>query len=144
MRKAIEYSLRAEKSAFEQIRIRYSGDAYEFAKKFWADDILIYESVFIILMSKAYKVIGYAKIGQGGTRGAVVDIKLVAKYAIDVMAAGVILVHYHPSGLAYPSDEDKKLAKNIESGLRLLDVALMDSLIITDSEYYSMKDNNDF
>ncbi len=138
--KAIEYRITAKKQDFEVAKVCSSKDAYDFAKKFYHDDILIYESSFIIMLSRSNAVIGYAKISQGGVCGTVVDLKLIAKYAIDSLSSGIILVHNHPSGNMSPSVEDKRIASKIKEGLSLFDIHLMDSIIISDVSYYSMLD----
>ena len=138
--KAIEYSITAKKQDFEIVKIMSSRDSYEFARKFYHEDILIYESSFIILVNSANNAIGYAKISQGGVCSTWVDIRIVAKYAIDSLAAGVIFVHNHPSGNLQPSREDEKLTKRMKEALELLNVRLLDSLIISDTGYLSMND----
>ena len=65
-KKAVEYSLKAEKKEFPISKIRSAEDAVNFARKFYHDDINIYESSFILLMNQANNVTGYAKISQGG------------------------------------------------------------------------------
>lgn len=139
-KKAVEYSIIAKKQDFEIVKIKSSIDSYEFARKFYHEDILIYESAFIILLNQANNVMGYAKISQGGICTTQVDVRLVAKYAIDSLAAGVIFIHNHPSGNLKPSREDEMLTKQMKDGLSILGVRLLDSLIITDEGYYSMTD----
>lgn len=139
-KKAVEYSLTAKKQEFEIVRIHSSQDAYELAKKFYHEDILIYESVFIILTNKANNATGYAKISQGGVCGTVVDSIIIAKYAIDTLSSGVILVHNHPSGNLSPSSNDLNLTTKVKNALKLLDINLIDSLIISTNGYMSFCD----
>ena len=139
-KKAVEYSITAKKQNFEIVKIKSSIDSCEFARKFYHEDILIYESSFIILLNSANNVMGYAKISQGGVCNTQVDIRLVAKYAIDSLATSVIFVHNHPSGNAKPSIEDKKISEKLKDALRLFDIRLLDSIIITENDYYSMVD----
>ena len=139
-KKAVEYIITAKRQDFEVVKILSSKDSYEFAKKFYHEDLIIYESAFIILLNRANNVSGYAKISQGGICGTVVDTKIVAKYAIDSLASGVIFVHNHPSGNAKPSAYDEKITKKLKDALRLFDIALLDSVIITENGYYSMED----
>lgn len=139
-KKAVEYSITAKKQNFEIVKIKSSTDSYEFAKKFYHEDILIYESAFIMLLNQANTVTGYAKISQGGVCTTQVDIRLVAKYAIDSLAAGVIFVHNHPSGNLIPSRADKLLTNRMKDALSIFGVSLVDSLIISDIGYLSMID----
>jgi DNA repair protein RadC len=143
MEKAIEYSLTCKKKPFSSMKIRCSHDAFKFARKFYHEDILIYESAFIILMNSASDVIGYAKISQGGVCGTLIDIRLVYKYALETLATQIIFVHNHPSGRLIPSSEDINISRKLEAGCDTLNIKFVDSLIISDDWYRSMKDEGD-
>ena len=137
-KKAVEYSLKAEKKEFPIAKIYSAEDAVNFARQFYHDDISIYESSFILLMNQANNVTGYAKISQGGICTTIVYVRLVAKYAIDALAPAVIFLHNHPSGNTNPSNEDVRLTAKIRDGLKMLDVKLLDSIVITEDSYLSM------
>lgn len=139
-KKAVEYKLKAEKQEFSIVKVHSSQDAVDFARQFYLDDIYIYESSFILLLNQASNVTGYAKISQGGVCSTVVDLRLVAKYAIDSLASGVIFLHNHPSGNDKPSTEDLQISKRMKEGLNLLNVKLLDSIVITEDGYTSMND----
>ena len=130
--KSIEFTLRAEKREFSIEKIGSTQDVYNYARKFYLDDINIYESVFIILLNRAMNTIGYAKISQGGVCSCLVDYKIVAKYAIDSLASAVILVHNHPSGNVTPSKYDDQFTSNVQRCLSVFDIMLADHVIITD------------
>lgn len=138
---AVEFTLNAKKCDFPIEKIRCSKDAADFAKKMYPDDINIYESVYIILTNQAGNTIGFAKISQGGISSTLIDIRLVAKYSIEALATGVILVHNHPSGNLNPSVEDSNITSRLKKALELLNIRLLDSIIIADSDnYYSFSD----
>lgn len=139
-----EFILKAVKGDEQNaVKVINSANAADYARHFYGDDMEIYESAFIILLNRANNTIGWAKISQGGIAGTVVDMKLVCKYAVDALASGVIFVHNHPSGNLRPSPQDIALAKRINDGLRILDINFLDSVIIADNGYYSMRDNGD-
>jgi DNA repair protein RadC len=54
----------------------------------------------------------------------------VAKRALDVHAAAVILAHNHPSGAAEPSRADEYLTQTLKSALALVDVRVLDHLVV--------------
>lgn len=137
VKKAIEYKLTASKCEFEQKKIISSSEAYDYAKQFYFDDLLIYESSFIMLINRASKVIGYAKISQGGVAGTFVDVKIVAKYAVESLCDSVFFIHNHPSGNVKPSIEDRQITDKLKKALSLFDIKLIDSIIISDESYYS-------
>lgn len=128
---------------FPQVKITSSKDAHNFISQFYGDDIEVYESFFILLLNFANKTIGYAKISQGGVSGTVIDGKIVAKYAVEALASGVILAHNHPSGNTQPSQADIDLTKKMREGLKNLDIQVLDHIILaSEGNYLSLADEN--
>jgi DNA repair protein RadC len=112
-----------------------------YIRQFFGNDILIFESVFILLLNQNNTTIGYAKISQGGICGSIVDIKIIFKYVIDSLAQGVILCHNHPSGNLTPSSADLNVTDKLKEALKYLDSKLIDHIILTENNYYSLADN---
>jgi DNA repair protein RadC len=98
MTKIKKYELKKNATEFARVKITNSKDAADFIRKFYLDDIGIFESFFILLLDQSNTTIGYAKISQGGVASTVVDSRIVAKYAIESLSTAVILAHNHPSG----------------------------------------------
>ena len=134
------YELKKTKTTFPVVAISQSIDAANFIREFYSDDIEIFESAFILLLNRANKTIGYAKISQGGIAGTVIDVKLICKYVVDSLASGVILCHNHPSGNLQPSNQDKEITVKVKQALGLLDSILLDHIILTKESYTSLKD----
>ena len=132
------YELRKLQTDFPKVKIDSPRKAADFIRQFYGDDIEIYESFFILLLNQAKQTIGYAKILQGGITGTVVDLRIVAKYAVDALATSVILAHNHPSGNLNPSQQDVALTKKAVEGLRLLDIGVFDHVILTANGYCSL------
>lgn len=118
-----------------------STTAAKFARQFYGDDLNLYESFFLILMNTHNKPIAWAKVAQGGINEVGVDIMILAKFVVDSLAKNVILVHNHPSGGLTPSAPDKSLTKKVIDALALLGAKVSDHIILTDSDYYSFRDN---
>ena len=138
-----EYSLKYTKTDIQKTKIITSENACSVIKKFYFDDINIYESFFILLLNRANNTTGFAKISQGGTAGTVVDIKIIAKYAVESLSSAVIICHNHPSGNIKPSEADINITKKIKDALLLLDISLTDHIILSENNYYSFADNGD-
>ena len=136
-----EYSLKYTKSEIQKTKITTSESASNVIRKFYFDDISIYESFFILLLNRANNTTGFAKISQGGTAGTCVDIKIIAKYAVESLSSAVIICHNHPSGNKQPSDADLNITRKIKDALLLLDIQLIDHIIITENDFYSFADN---
>lgn len=134
------FELKKVQTEFPSVKVNTSKISYDFIKKFYSGDIEVYESFFILLLNRANKTVGYAKISQGGVVGTCVDIKIIAKYAVDSLASSVILAHNHPSGNTAPSEQDKIITQRIKKALALLDVEVFDHIILTEDSYYSFAD----
>lgn len=128
---------------YESAKITNSSEAAEYMRKFWGDDIEIYESFFLLMLNRAHNVIAYVKISQGGIVGTIVDVKIIGKYMVESLASSAIVAHNHPSGNEKPSGQDITITKRLKDVLTMLDCALLDSLIITANDFYSLADNGD-
>ena len=70
------------------------------------------------------------------------DIKGVVAAAIKGGTDTVVLCHNHPNGVALPSMEDMEATGSIARALGLVNIHLLDHFILTDTEYFSMRDAN--
>lgn len=136
------FTLKKLETSFPSVKIINSQTSADFIRQFYFEDINVFESFFLLTLNTQNITTGYAKISQGGVSATMVDIKIVAKYAVENLATSVILAHNHPSGNLQPSDHDIQLTKKIKEGLQLLDIRVLDHIILTESGYYSLLDNN--
>lgn len=142
MKNAVKiYELKKIQTNFQKVQIKESKIAYEFIQQFYGDDIEIFESFFILLLNRNNQTIGYAKISQGGISGTVVDIRLIAKYAVESLCSSVILAHNHPSGNLNPSEQDKNITSKIKDALNMFEISVIDHIILTSESFYSFADN---
>lgn len=61
------------------------------------------------------------------------------KIAMNLGAAGIILVHNHPSGNPNPSEADKRITANIAGIARSLSIELHDHIIVAKDGYFSFR-----
>jgi DNA repair protein RadC len=134
------YELKKIQSDFPKKKISSSKDSAEFIRQFYKDDIAIFESFFLLLLNQSNNTIGYAKISQGGISGTIVDVRIIAKYAVESLATAVILCHNHPSGNLKPSEADLKITDKTKTALKFLDIIVLDHIILTEENYYSFSD----
>lgn len=66
--------------------------------------------------------------------------KNIAKKALILQAASVILLHNHPAGEARPSTSDIKTTNEISAVLNKLEIKILDHLIIAKNSYFSFKE----
>ena len=77
---------------------------------------------------------------QGNLSASVVRVGELFRDAVRLTAAGVILVHNHPSGDPTPSPDDLHLTAEALAAGRLLDIAVLDHLVIGHDAWVSMRD----
>ena len=68
------------------------------------------------------------------------DVRIIAKYCVEVLATSCILAHNHPSGKLFPSDVDLTITQKTKNALEILDVRVLDHIILTEAGYYSFSD----
>lgn len=139
MKKTIpQFTLKKIQTDFPRVKISSIKQSVDFIRQFYSDDIEVFESMFILLLDRDLKTIGFAKISQGGTTGTVVDVKIIAKYAIESLASAVVMAHNHPSGNTNPSDADIAITKKVQEVLGILEITLLDHIILTKDGYDSV------
>lgn len=94
----------------------------------------------MLILNKSLKPVKTERISIGKTDASLVDIKIVAKSAVNHLASAIIIAHNHPSGNLKPSSADIDLTQKIKSALSLFDIQLLDHLIVSESQYYSFAD----
>ena len=105
---------------------------------------LPHEEFWVIYLNNANKVLNKIQLSKGGLTGTLVDTRMIFKKAVELLAAGIILCHNHPSGKLNPSESDKKLTLKIKQAGDALDIKVLDHLIITEKDYFSFADSNLF
>ena len=115
-------------------------DAETQFRALWTDKLQYIEEMYMMLLNRANRVLGYTKISAGGTTGTIVDIKVVFQTALKSNASSIILAHNHPSGNLKPSEADIRITSNLREAGKLMDIPLLDHLILTDEGFYSFAD----
>ncbi|WP_338329572.1 JAB domain-containing protein, partial [Commensalibacter sp. Nvir] len=95
------------------------------------------EHFYIYYLNKENEFIQESLQGRGTVNTTSVYLREVARCALLCKAKGLILVHNHPSGLAIPSQADKKLTDLITKAVYTVGITVHDHLIIGNGEYFS-------
>jgi DNA repair protein RadC len=101
---------------------------------------LKYEEFGVVLLNRANRVLAIEQVSRGGVSATVIDCKILFNMALAQLASGIILYHNHPSGQLSPSKEDIAITQKIKEGAKVLDIALLDHIIVTDQSYFSFAD----
>ena len=135
---AAEFGRRFVKSQADEVdAISGSDDVIRIFRPLF--DGLHHEECWVLYLTNSNRIIERQRLSYGGIQGTVVDRRLIAKRALELLATQVIMVHNHPSGDAAPSPADKTLTSDINEALRLFDIRLLDHLIIAQNDSYSFR-----
>ena len=102
------------------------------------------ETVFLLCLDAKCKVLCCKEVGQGSVNSAGISVRKIVETALAANATTVVLAHNHPSGLVHPSREDIVMTRKAQDFLQEIGVNLLDHFVITDKEFYSMKDHRLF
>ncbi len=98
------------------------------------------EELRVVLLNAKNAVLGTSTVYQGNVSTALVRVGELFRDAVRQHAAGIIVVHNHPSGDPAPSPDDLHLTAEAVAAGRLLDIAVLDHLIIGHDAYVSLRD----
>jgi len=136
---AMELVRRKKFNTNQKVKISSSRQVYE--EMYSLLSHIKHEEFWAVYLDRKNVIIGKKQISQGGVSSTLVDSKIIFKYAVDLLASGIVLVHNHPSGNKNASIHDIKLTENIKQGAKILDINLIDHIIIAGNDYYSFADN---
>jgi DNA repair protein RadC len=98
------------------------------------------EELRVVILDTKNHVLRVQTVYQGNVSSSLVRIGELFRDAVRLNAAGVILVHNHPSGDPTPSPDDLHLTAEALAAGRLLDIGLLDHLVIGHDAYASLRD----
>ena len=108
------------------------------------EDELWREKAYALYLDSKSRIIGHLLLSVGGTDSTDIDLRLLAKGALDVMAKAVILAHNHPSGDTHPSQADIRMTDKARKGLSFLGIELPDHIIIGSGAAFSFQEERIF
>lgn len=102
------------------------------------------EELWLLSLNNRNKLLSVRFIGLGTDCEVLISTKVIAKNAVVDMAAGVILVHTHPSGNPKPSAADIKATQRVSDALKILEVVLLDHIIVSQDSFFSFAEDSVF
>lgn len=95
------------------------------------------EAFYILFLDNQNRVIADEVMFEGTIDAASVYPREVVKRALEHNAAALILAHNHPSGVAEPSQADRRITRRLSDALGLVDIRVLDHFVIGDGEVVS-------
>src|SRR5947208_3326541 len=133
---ALELGRRAEAEA-EPVpeRIRGPADVHRFYAPRLRD--LAVEEFHVLALGSQSQILADRLITRGILNSSLVHPREVFRAAIAEAAAGIIVVHNHPSADPTPSEDDRSVTRQLVESGRLLDLPVYDHVIVGGERYVS-------
>lgn len=88
------------------------------------------EMFMVLFLDNQNRLIAHDTLFTGTINHTEVHPREVVKAALKHNAASIIIAHNHPSGLAEPSDADRRITARLKQALDLMDIRLPDHLVV--------------
>ena len=98
------------------------------------------ECVYLTCLDGRRRVISCEELSRGVPTQVEISVRKVVELALHNGAQGVLLAHNHPGAAPIPSREDEIVTLQVGQALSTIGIALVDHIILSDSEYVSMAD----
>ncbi len=88
------------------------------------------EEFTVLFLDNQHRLIAHDTLFTGTINHTQVHPREVVKAALKHNAAAILVAHCHPSGLAEPSDADRRVTERLKQALNLVDICLLDHLVV--------------
>jgi len=89
-------------------------------------------------LDSRHRLIAFEELFRGGIDGAEVHPREVLRRCLAHNAAAVLFGHNHPSGVAEPSAQDRRITERLRETLALCDIRVLDHFVIGDGTPVSL------
>ena len=104
----------------------------------------VVEHFFIICLNSQRKLIESVLVATGTIDETPIYPRKIVEVALKYNATSIVLVHNHPGGSFFPSEQDIKSTRKITSVLEPINIEVLDHIIISGNEYYSFVERGIF
>lgn len=115
------------------------GDVYRWCAPAMRD--LVVEEFHVLTLDAQNRITRQLLITRGILNGSLVHPREVFRAAIAEAAAGIIVVHNHPSGNPTPSPEDRAVTLQLAEAGKVLDLPVFDHVIVGGERYFSFAES---
>ena len=93
------------------------------------------EKLYALLFDNKMMLLDTVMLGEGAVNSVHVSVRTIAEKALKKDASSIILLHNHPNGMPYPSEDDKRFSLYLKDLLANFDITLIDHIIVS-GRYY--------
>ena len=96
-----------------------------------------HEVFCVLFLDSQNRLIEFAELFRGTLGSASVYPREVVKEALRHNARSLLFAHNHPSGIAEPSDADRRITQRLQEAQGLFDIRVLDHLVVGSPEIVS-------
>lgn len=98
------------------------------------------EEFWVLALSAGKKVLSQQCLFRGTVDAVLIHPRDIFRFACLAHANSLIVAHSHPSGRAFPSEEDLILTEKLVIASEIFQIPILDHLILTKTSYFSFAD----
>ena len=98
------------------------------------------ECIYVVALNQRHVVLGVVKVSVGGLSKAIIEMRDLLLPLMLLRAATFVVVHNRPSGEPEPSTEDIFMSEQAFKAGEMLGFTLLDSVVIGEGRYVSLRD----
>jgi len=91
----------------------------------------------VLMLNTANKIFREVNVTEGILNASIVHPREVFRLAITESAASIILMHNHPSGNPEPSEDDRRITKQLVEASKIIEIKVLDHIIIAGDTFTS-------
>ena len=88
----------------------------------------------VMFLTSQHRLISFERLFRGTVNSSYVHIRVIARKALELNAAAVILTHNLPSGITEPSSDDQQITTRIREVLDMFDIKVLDHFIVSSGD----------
>ena len=94
-----------------------------------------------MFMNNQYRMISFQRLFRGPVSGSSVMLRVIARKALELNAAAVVLCQNHIEGDVVPRDEDRELTDKVRESLAMFGIQLLDHIFVSRKDSYSLAEH---
>jgi DNA repair protein RadC len=91
-----------------------------------------------MFMNNQYRMISFQRLFRGPVSVSSFILRVIARKALELNAAAVVLCQNHIEGDVVPRDEDRELTCKVRDALELFGIQLLDHIFVSRKDSYSL------
>jgi len=99
------------------------------------------EVVLVAVLNTKHEINAIHRVFTGSLNSSVAHPREIFRTAIINNGARVMIFHNHPSGNTEPSNADLDFTRKLVDSGEMLGIGVVDHIIVTNNEYYSLKEH---